>query len=296
MSKKQRTDTRRRNPPRGAARPATIAPSADDAPKAEHHDARLYQSQTYWEQRYQRQLDPTAQPSSDDDDVTSEWYYDWATLTPLLSLTPSMRHSPVLDVGCGLSSLFSDLITSGFSGPFVGIDSSPSIIQQRRSNPLPPPPHPSSPPSITFHPRDLFTFDPTFRQSHSDEEGLYGLIVDKATSDGMMCDEANVEGIGRMYEMIGWCLKPGGTFLLVSVQEPESMWFAGALVPGLMEGDGARHGWHITVHSIESSQYYDGESEGPNVYVCIKGERERRSRAAKERGENDEVTVVRKYH
>ena len=294
MSKQQQPATRRRNPTRRSpASTAVPSPRQKDTPPPDDVDARQYHSQSYWEQRYQRQLHPTAQPTTDDDDVTSEWYYDWQTLTPLLSLTPRMLHSPVLDIGCGLSSLFSDLLNSGFTGPFVGIDSSPSIIHQRRYAPSPFPPTPAS---ITFDQRNLFTFDPPFRTSHADEEGRYGLIVDKATSDGMMCDEANMEGVGRMYEMVGWSLSPGGTFLLVSVQEPESGWFVDALVPGLMGGDGGRHCWYITVHSIGEGQYYDGESEGPNVYVCVKGERERRSRAAKERGELNEVTVVRKYH
>ena len=236
---------------------------------------------------------------ADADDVTSEWYYDWVTLTPLLTIDRRMRESPVLDVGCGLSSLFSDLLASGFTGPFVGVDSSPSIIHQRRAQLPPTPPAPSPLPTLSFEQRDLFLFDAAFRASHPDEEARYGLVVDKATSDGMMCDDANAASIRRMYAMVAWSLRPGGTFLLVSVQEPDSPWCVDLLIPSLLAGSGQRHAFHVTCHTIASSEYYDGQHEGPNVYVCVKGERERRSRAAKRwagADSADEVTVIQKFH
>ena len=224
--------------------------------------------------------------------MTSEWYYDWETLTPLLSITPRMRSSAVLDLGCGLSSLFDELTAAGFTGPFVGIDSSPSIIDRRRS--LLPSPTPSSP-STTFLAHDLFSFSPSCPPTPPLLPCHFGLIVDKATSDGMMCDARNGEGIGRMYEMVGWALRAGGTFVVASVQDVEGGWMEDLLVPGLMRGGGEGYAWHVTVHSIESGEYYDGEHEGPNVFVCVKGERERRGRAVK-RSAGDEVVVVRKFH
>ena len=268
-------------------------------------DGRDYHSEAYWERRYARQLQaaastpPDAAAADDADDVTSEWYYDWQTLTPLLSISPRMRSSPVLDLGCGLSSLFDELIAAGFTGPFCGIDSSPSIIDRRRSLVPPAPsssPSPSSPapPSITFLSHDLFSFSPSSPPPPPLLPSHYGLIIDKATSDGMMCDDANSDGIERMYEMVGWALRPGGVLVVVSVQEPEGGWLEEMLVPGLVRGGGEACSWHVTVHEVGEGGYHDG-CEGPNVFVCKKGERERKARSVKESA-GDEVVIVHKLH
>ena len=268
-------------------------------------DARAYHLQGYWEHRARCQLTSRSSAAAqsdaaidDADDVTNEWYYDFDTLRPLLSITPRMRQCAVLDLGCGFSTFLDELASAGFTGALVGVDSSPSIVaERRRRRAAPPSPSSalSSPVSSTvFECRDLFAFNSDFRSARAEEESRYGLIVDKATSDGMMCHDCNVDGIQRMYAMVGWALQPGGTFLLVSVQESDSAWCTELLLPSLMEGDGHRHAWHVAVHSIHNTTYYDGEHEGPNVFVAIKGVRERKDRAAKQ--PSDEVVLIHSLH
>ena len=298
---------------------------------------RNYGEEGYWEERYRRQLDKAkrrerqqeekrsaAEEDEDDDDVTSEWYYDWKTLTPLLDITPSMRQSPVLDLGCGLSSLFADLLADGFTGPMLGIDSAPSVLTEQRSR-FPP----ASYPNVSFTPRSLFST--SYLTANPSERHRYGLIVDKATSDGIMCSthltahtqHSAALPVIQMYRMVGHCLAPGGTFVCVSVQEPDSSWCRELMLAGLIEGaeeqlgaeerkdggsadessSGRRWGWRVDVHSIGGegeAEYYDGEKEGPNVYIIQKLSRERRNRAAKRSVTNEEsdnaITISRHFH
>ena len=258
--------------------------SSPPQPLDDEH-ARAYDKQAYWEQRYRVQL--SQQPVSEDEaDVTSEWYYDWQTLRPLLSFTAGLRSLPVLDLGCGLSSLFTELIADRFTGPLIGADTAPSVIREQRDRWAAAAQRDGSSGigaavDVLFEQRDLFRFDAHWQSENELEHERYGLIVDKATSDGMMCSDDNARGICSLYEMVGWSLRPGGVFLVVSVQEPTGGWCLELLLPSLVKGDGAWHSWSVTVHSIADSVYYDGQHDGPSVYVCVKNGRERRPRAAK---------------
>ena len=333
--KKRRTVTPPQSPHTPPPTPLTRAADEEDTV-----GQRNYGEEGYWEERYRRQLERTKrrqqqrqeentsaadEEEEDEDDVTSEWYYDWKTLTPLLDITHSMRHSPVLDLGCGLSSLFGDLIADGFTGPMLGIDSAPSVLTEQRSR-FPP----ASSPNVSFSPRSLFST--TYLTASPSERHRYGLIVDKATSDGIMCSTHSMthtqQGvllpIIEMYRMVGHCLAPGGTFVCVSVQEPDSGWCRELMLAGLIEGaerhtagkeeqkdggyvhdpiGGRRWGWRVDVHSIGGegdAEYYDGEKEGPNVYIVQKLSRERRSRAAKRTNtseqDDDAITISRHFH
>ena len=308
VASERRTSKRKRSSSAATAHKSSsssgdTASQSRDEPQPDDLDARAYDSQQYWEQRYQLQL--SERPVSEEEaDVTSEWYYDWQTLQPLLSGIATLRSLPVLDLGCGLSSLFAELIADGFTGPLIAADSAPSVIseqtsrwacraQQSGSG------SGSAAVDVRFEHRDLFKFNAGWRSRHPAEQDRYGLVVDKATSDGMMCSDDNARGIRSMYEMVGWSLRPGGVFLLVSVQEPTGGWCAELLLPSLVQGDAQRHSWSVTVHSIADSTYYDGQHDGPNVYVCVKNGRERRPRAAKAAAEDDWtdlVSIVIKQH
>lgn len=348
--KKRRTLTPPQSP---HTQPAAQQRSAGD--DTESVGQRNYGEEGYWEERYRRQLERARHreqqrqeekksaaddEEDDDDDVTSEWYYDWKTLTPLLDITHSMRQSPVLDLGCGLSTLFADLIADGFTGPLLAIDSAPSVLTEQRSR-FPP----TAYPNVSFSPRSLFST--AYLSSVPSERHRYGLIVDKATSDGIMCSThppttttttttttagqqyGAPASIIDMYRMVGHCLSPGGTFVCVSVQEPDSGWCRELMLAGLIEGaegtegkeerkdgggqadaassasgsGGRRWGWRVDVHSIGGegdAEYYDGEKEGPNVYIVQKLSRERRNRAAKRfissEQSDDAITISRHFH
>ena len=195
--KKRRTATPPQSPQPNSHRtprsPSTQSAQSTDADDDAANGQRNYGEEGYWEDRYRRQLSrskrqvaeekkqgPDEDDEDDDDDVTSEWYYDWKTLTPLLDITATMRHSPVLDLGCGLSALFSDLIADGFTGPLLGIDSAPSVLTEQRGR-FPP----ASNPNVSFTSRSLFST--AYLTATPSERHRYGLIVDKATSDGIMC-------------------------------------------------------------------------------------------------------------
>ena len=336
--KKRRSATPPQSPqPQRTAPTSQTAAERRAAEEEESVGQRNYGEEGYWEERYKRQLDrvkrreaqqqeekKSAAEEDDEDDITSEWYYDWKTLTPLLDLTHAMRQSPVLDLGCGLSSLFAHLLADGSTGPMLGIHSAPSVLTEQRSR-FPA----ASFPAISFSPRSLFST--AYLTATPSERHRYGLIVDKATSDGIMCSTylatpapTTQLPVIHMYRMVGHCLAPGGTFVCVSVQEPDSGWCKELMLAGLIEGaegqagaeerkegeqaaaessGGRKWGWRVDVHSIGGdgdAEYYDGEKEGPNVYIVQKLSRERRSRAAK-RGptseqSDDAITISRHFH
>jgi SAM-dependent methyltransferase len=103
----------------------------------------------------------------------------------------------------------------------------------------------------------------------------FGLILDKATSDGMLCSDATALRTPLIYANVARLLAPGGLFVVASVNEPESGWFGEHVVSTLLahseeeEGSGGSQvRWDIEVHA--PARYSDGEQGAPNVYVIRK--------------------------
>lgn len=122
---------------------AAAAVSADSGNQAAHGNdgpnARHYNEQQYWDERYQKQLSGAAAASSstrpakkaragadaaasaaaddaaadeelpDSADVTSDWYYSWGDLERLLRKAKVDTKAAALDVGCGMCNIFVDL-------------------------------------------------------------------------------------------------------------------------------------------------------------------------------------------
>lgn len=302
---------------------------AKDVQEEEDEDEkRDYNLQQYWEQRYvkyfnnlnnnssknesnesnvqetykktskkrtkQQQKEMNKKSTDDEDDITTEWYYQFEDILPLLLSSNSSKsasdsivlNSPVLDVGIGLSSTFQSMRAAHFSGSFIGIDYCPSVIEywtkHSKSHPAE---HPTNV-DVQYKLLDASMCYPKPFERHS-----FGLVLDKATSDGLMCSDANVPTVAKMYTCISSILKPGGVFVIATVQEPEDSWSTEILIPSLLEGD-AEYNWRIVVHTLESENR-DGELGGPNVFVCQKNIRSARNRTSKIA---DSFTIVRKYH
>lgn len=276
------------------------SPSSQETLSLSSSNARHYNDADYWETRYRHNLVSTStannknEEEDEDKDVTDEWYYSFSSLLPLLKsyLTPSLLSSPVLDVGCGVSNLFTELINYGFTNDLLGIDYSITCIQHQQQR------YPSHLyPQLHYKLDNLFKFD-RHHKAAKDIYHHYGLIIDKATSDGIMCSNDNIAGIIDMYTMIGWALQPGGLFVCCSVQLVDSRWFTELVLPSLYEGD-SDYRYHIVVHSLAESEYYDGEKEGPNVYLIQKLPRKRRRRRcrldAEDNSNNDQI-IIQKLH
>lgn len=187
----------------------------------------------------------------------------------------------------------------GFTGPCIGIDYSPSVIAHLQRT------YPSAQhPQITWLCADACYLleDPVAapakkkgKQAKDQEDaaaaasaaagvappplsaadrarmfapGSYSLILDKATSDGMLCSDATARLTPLIYANVARLLAPGGLFVIASVNEPESGWFGEYVVSQLIEHGGDDTQWQIECHTPE--EYKDGEEGAPNVYVIRK--------------------------
>lgn len=328
-------------PPRASKRKSVSSSSspASGATVEVESDKRSYNSQEYWDQRYQRHLaddKPTAaaattntaaaSPAADSDDITAEWYYSFADLAHILlpALRGVDRTKAVLDIGCGVSTFFeqlqapmkegadeseddekeesgdgtADVGGAGFTGECIGLDYSPTVVSHLRDR-FPSSNHPhlhwicgdachllpdvdaavekprgkakkarksagastdeaassSAPPPLT--PAEQALFAPE----------SFSLILDKATSDGMLCSDHTAVLTPLIYANVARLLAPNGLFVIASVNGPESGWFGEYVVSQLIEHGGDCQ-WQIEVHS--PSSYTDGEEGAPNVYVIRK--------------------------
>lgn len=114
----------------------------------------------------------------------------------------------------------------------------------------------SSPPPLSPSERALFTPE------------SYCLILDKATSDGMLCSPETALLTPHIYANVARLLAPNGLFVVASVNEPESGWFAEYVLAQLLQHGGDEVQWNIEVHTPEN--YKDGEEGAPNVYLIRK--------------------------
>jgi len=106
----------------------------------------------------------------------------------------------------------------------------------------------------------------------------FSLIIDKATSDGMLCSDETALQTPLMYANVARLLAVNGVFIISSVNGPESGWFGEYVVSQLLE-HGGPHCWQIEVHSTQ--HYKDGEEGAPNVYLIRKyGRDESRTRSS----------------
>ncbi|GMH55379.1 hypothetical protein TrRE_jg13600, partial [Triparma retinervis] len=139
-----------------------------------------YGDKEYWDRAYK---DKNRYVTGNDD--TYDWYFnDYDRMHPLFSSVfgGSGPQTTLVDVGCGNSPLLSNLLSSGVIDKGIGLDISPSVISQCRSQ-LPP----SSP--LTFHHHDLTSPLPP---SISPPSSLQG-AVDKGTLDAILSGGTDAE-------------------------------------------------------------------------------------------------------
>ena len=210
-------------------------------------------------------------------------YFDYEELKPLLKgvVTKRMKHGAVLDLGCGVSYLFGDMLADGFDGSLTGIDYVSSVIRQQTK----------------VYPVDLFP-SIEFKEcnalkllSHFEKDS-FSLIIDKATSDGMLCSPETAAKTPLMYKAVAQLLKLTGVYIIASVHAPEEeAWLSDLLLPSLVQAC-PQNKWLIQVHT-PLDQDAAGDMENPFVYVIRKHGRFTRSASADDgkRGLEDAVAV-----
>jgi SAM-dependent methyltransferase len=221
---------------------------------------RNYDQQKYWNDRYKAQL--KGKPVDEDDDGhTNEWYFSYSDISDVLKsyLKQFHRHSPVLDIGCGLSKIFDELSNDQFTGPFIGIDYSPIVINQ--CNKI------KGKKNYSYSMIDLVQ-----KMKPSLPVDSFGLIIDKGTTDGILYDQSHLSTIANFYEHASSFLSSNGIFLIITVKTvDDTEWFEDCLIPALIRG--SQHPQtKFTIHFHRCMTYTDGSENGPNIFVIIKHE------------------------
>jgi SAM-dependent methyltransferase len=218
---------------------------------------RDYDLQKYWDDRYAAKL--KGESLDEDADDTDEWYFSYSDISDILKsyIKQSHRHSSVLDIGCGLSKIFDELSNDHFTGPFVGIDYSSIVIKQCNK--------------IKKNKNYYYlTLDMMQKQKPLLPINSFGLIIDKAATDGILCNKLHLSTISNMYEHASNLLSSNGIFIIITIRTvDDTEWFEDCLIPALIRGSENQQTKFI-IHFHECMTYTDGTENGPNIFVIIK--------------------------
>jgi SAM-dependent methyltransferase len=153
-----------------------------------NHPAPAYSEKSYWNSRYERESDPF------------DWYQPWSRLKSIVLPHISGRAS-ALDVGCGNSTLASELLADGFT-EVVGLDYSPVVISQNEQR-------------YASESRLKWICGDVIGMAQI-ESAKFDVVFDKGTLDSLMSSGPSARFVPQMLSEISRVLKPGGTFVEVS--------------------------------------------------------------------------------
>ena len=209
-------------------------------------EAGYYSRESYWDDRY---------ANKNLCGSTEEWIFTFAVLKQLLPIQDCKK---IVDVGCGISSLLSDIRTDGFPGQLFGVDFSKPGIEQAK---------------VLHGSQDISYI-------HGDAQDLtkhvgtdVDLIIDKTAIDSILCAGA----VGRSTVMqychdVGKALREDGSFVWCSFQSLSPYGqeiLDGIIVPGLTSSNDYHGlGWTLDIHSWES--HAENKDLNPTVYVFKK--------------------------
>ncbi|CAF0760185.1 unnamed protein product [Rotaria sp. Silwood1] len=218
---------------------------------------RHYDQQKYWNDRYTAKF--KGKTIDEDDDHTDEWYFSYSDISDVLKsyIKQYHLHSPVLDIGCGLSKIFDELSNDHFIGPFIGVDYSPIVIKQcnkmKKNN-------------NSYY----LTVDMMQKHKPSLPINSFGLIIDKATTDGILNNNEHLSSISTMYEHASNVLLSNGLFIIITIKTiDDKEWFEDCLIPSLIRGSQNQQTKFI-IHFHRCMTYTDGTENGPNIFVIVK--------------------------
>jgi ubiquinone/menaquinone biosynthesis C-methylase UbiE len=191
-------------------------------------------------------------------------------------------------IGCGVSTLFGDMLKDDWKGTMLGIDYAPSVVAHMRGV------YPSSTSeykSITFDKIDAHDMNTL-------ADASFDFIIDKATTDGLLCSPESAAKTPDMYSEVARVLAEGGLYVICSVNDPDHGWFSDYVMSSLVSTC-PNNKWQVVVHSMSppdgegDDDNDDNEGPGPNVYMIRKHGRSLRSRT---KDASDSFTVEQQFH
>ncbi|KAJ2782698.1 hypothetical protein H4R18_002124 [Coemansia javaensis] len=160
-----------------------------------------YESREYWDRRY-----------AQEPDSAFDWFKTYADLKPLLAERIGSKDARILMLGCGNSTLSSDMYQDGYED-IVNVDYSAVVIEQMRRR---------------YGHQGRMTWEVMDVRALALGDGSVDVAIDKGTLDALMCDGGDVwepsaelcENVGREVSEVERVLAPGGRFIWVTFGQP----------------------------------------------------------------------------
>eukprot|EP00698_Gefionella_okellyi_P006283 TRINITY_DN15668_c0_g1_i1.p1 TRINITY_DN15668_c0_g1~~TRINITY_DN15668_c0_g1_i1.p1 ORF type:complete len:371 (+),score=53.88 TRINITY_DN15668_c0_g1_i1:106-1218(+) len=170
----------------------------------------------------------------------SEWYSGWADLKHILQpLLPHDHSLPILEVGCGNSTLTVDMALHDGYSHLTSIDISDPVIQYCAK-------------TFQHVPGVQFLTMDAFHTSFSDAQ--FAVVLDKGTIDAIICGADGANDVVRLCHEMNRILQPSGCFVIISCNPDLATLFAQI------------NGWSWNVQTLTCQL----QSDPASCFVCSK--------------------------
>lgn len=195
-----------------------------------------YGKHDYWDERYKA------------NDTTFDWYVSYEPLSKIL--TPLMKpDSRILMIGCGNSRLSAQLYEAGYRN-ITNCDISEVCINQMKNR------------YKDMEQMDWFVKDCAKLDYPS---GSFDLVIDKGTTDAILCGANSFHNVYQMNKHISRCTKKGGHFVCISYGQPDTR---------IDHFRRKKLNWEVEHKTVDKPVFSSDSAPSSNyhVYVMTKGE------------------------
>merc|ERR1711971_5940 len=156
-----------------------------------------YFSKDFWQDKYSRSQCP------------NDFLFNYEKIKPFIEeYLPSDTSDPILDAGCGISTVCEELVQEGYT-EVKGVDFSESAIEMMKKR-------------VTEDKSDKLFYEVRDLVNDDVREGQkYSLILDIFTADTVFTNEDYISSVKKLFESYAGMLREGGKVLLFTGGEEE---------------------------------------------------------------------------
>lgn len=200
-----------------------------------------YGKPEYWEERYTRDPEPF------------DWYQRWAGLKDTLLEYVQTNHT-ILMLGAGNSRLSEEMYEEGFHN-ITNIDISLVVTKAMQEK---------------YRDKTGMTYQQMDCRAMEFQDGIFNVVVDKATLDSVLCGEGSTHNAQKMLQEVSRTLSPNGVYIAISHGQPSYR---------LTYLQRPEFGWNVKIFTVQkpmmgmtASLASDDKDNVHYIYICTKGE------------------------
>ena len=186
----------------------------------------------YWEERYDEQSG-----------TTFDWLEDYESIKPIIDNLGIKKEYRILNVGCGNSEFSEKMFDEGYTHNY-NIDICQNVIDFMRNRNR-------DKKGLHFDVMDVC------EMAYKDE--TFDLIIDKSTTDALLCADHSFMIVAKMLKEISRVLKTGGYYLIISYGQPENRMIH-------LERD--HLAFDIQIYTIKRQDEEEEKEKIHYVYIC----------------------------